>query len=74
MPACRTRVALRRALNTSRARPRRLLEEDVVASTNIEAACAGSVRPGQNVLLGSRDDINDIAEAVGKIHTAFRAG
>jgi hypothetical protein len=46
----------------------------VVASTNIEAACAGSVRLGQNMLLGSRDDMNDIAEAVGKIHTAFRAG
>jgi|SaaInl4_135m_RNA_FD_contig_81_557629_length_1742_multi_2_in_0_out_0_2 dTDP-4-amino-4,6-dideoxygalactose transaminase len=40
---------------------------------NIEAACAGSVWLGQNVLLGSRDDMNDIAEAVGKVHTAFRA-
>ena len=40
---------------------------------NIEKACAGSVWFGQNILLGSRDDMNDIVEAVGKIHKAFRA-
>ena len=42
-------------------------------TSTVEKAGAGAVWLGQNILLGSREDMNDVADAIGKIHTAFRA-